>query len=111
MQTERTAAVDQRRGLRLATGRDLGARFERAVPISGDVGAEHVRDAVRLDAAQVVEHQHVGREGRVILGEAHRLEDGVRGVAHLWFGDDDLIGLGDFESLEHGRPPDRAAAA
>ena len=57
---------------------------------------------MRLHAAEVVEHQHVGGLHGVLGSQSHRSEDLLGRVAHLLDVDDDLVGFGDLEALKHG---------
>ena len=52
----------------LADDLPVGARIDGAVLIAVYVAAQHVGDAMGIDATQVGEHQNVGTELGVIIG-------------------------------------------
>ena len=97
-------AVDHRGGGRLPHDAPSRPRIELAGPVVADVGAQHVRHAVRLDAAQVGHRQHVRRIRGVVRAHAELLEDLGDRPSQRRFRDEDLVLLGYLEALEdHGR--------
>src|SRR6266704_1832826 len=71
---EALAAVDERGRLRLLEDAALVVRLHVAGLQPADVAAE-ARDAVRVDAAQVREDQHVRRDARVLRRDAELYQD------------------------------------
>ncbi len=78
---------------------------QRAGRVPLDVGSQHVRDAVGLDATQVRRDKHLGAQRGVIGLHSHLLEDGRHGLSERVVCDPDLVILRDLESLKHLHSP------
>ena len=76
----------------------LGLELARLVVL--DVHPQHVRHAVRLDAAEVGHGQHVGALRGVLGAHAQLLEDLRHRPAQCRFGDADDVFRGNLEALE-----------
>ena len=88
---EPAGRVDRGRRGRLPDYAPLGARRQLAFPVLLDVGAEHVRHAVRLDAPQVGHGQDVCALGRRFGRLAHTLEYGRHRLPERLLRDADLV--------------------
>jgi len=95
--------VDHRRPRRLAGDPPAWTRVELAGLVVADIGAEHVRHAVRLDAAQIGHREHVRPLGGILGCQTELLEDLGHGAAQRRLRDHHLVFRGNLEALEnHG---------
>ena len=100
---EALLGVDHRGGGRLALDPPARLGVELARLVVADIGAQHVRHAVRLHAPEVGHGQHVRRLRRVFLAHPQLLEDLRHRTAQRRFRDQDLVLGGNLEALEdHG---------
>ena len=93
--------VDDGSAARLALDAPVGLRVDLPAGVLGDIGAEHVRDSVCLDTAQVRHSEHFRGFLRIGLGVAHLLEDRLNHFLQGLDGDAHFVFLGYFESFEH----------
>ena len=93
-------AVDGRCGVHLSHDANVRARVDCVLFELLDVAAEHVADAVRLDAAHVCVYEHVCGLFCVGLGHAHLEKDVYDGCGHVVWHDVDCDVRGHVEAFE-----------
>jgi hypothetical protein len=95
--------IDHRCAGRLTDDAPAGLGIQLARLVIPDVRAQHVRHAMRLDAAEVRHRQHVRAFRGIVRANPQLLEDLRHRLSQCRFRNPDLVFLGNLEALEnHG---------